>query len=475
MEGRGGPPSPMGSPTSASPRLLVGGLASSVGKTTVVAGILGALRRRGYTVGAYKCGPDFLDPQVLGEAAGAPARNLDPWLVPPPRFQDAFFRSAPVGDRAVSVVEGVMGVLDGSSWGTSASDVARLLRLPIVLVLDVSATSETVVLQARGARSVLGPRLAGVILNRAGEGWHARTVQSSVERGARVPVLGVLPWDSEVLLPERHLGLRTSITDPGSSVHRHLSRAAAMTEASLDLDALLRIARSAPSPAGRGRGPVSTRKPTPGPCRVAVAHDAAFCFLYPENLEEIERAGGEVVMFSPVRGDALPSGTHAIYLPGGYPELHAGRLQENRDLARELRAWVGGGWPLYAECGGMMFLLQRLVDGKGRRYRMAGAFPGSTRMSTRLGGLGYRLARARRKGPFGPRGSSVPGHVYHHSVRSVPAGQRWALDLRPLTGRSSEADGYLRGGSMASYLHVRFDTAPGLARQIFHLPNADPA
>lgn len=448
---------------SPAPRLLVAGLSSSVGKTTVASGILGALRSQGHHVAAYKVGPDFLDPHILGYAAGSAARTLDPWLVTPGRMVREFLDTAPRGGRGVSVVEGVMGVLDGSTWGTSSGDVARLLGIPIVLVLDASASSETLQIQARGARAVLGRGLAGVVINRAGRGWHAATARRVVETGAKVPVLGVVPWESSAQLPERHLGLVTPWTDGTPEVHRRVRAAAALVAGSIDLEALLRIARASASLPGP-RAPSRRPGPRHGSSNVgvAVALDPAFCFLYPENLEAIEAAGGRVLKFSPLSGDSVPAGAEVVYLPGGYPELHARRLARQEGLRRELRSWVREGRPLWAECGGMMYLLGQLTDLHGRRHRMVGALPGSTSMGARLGGLGYVEGRTTRATVLGPRGTRLRGHLYHHSVRTAPRGYPWALRLAPLSGRRAAPDGYAQGHAFASYVHVRFDGNPGL-------------
>ncbi|MDE1880338.1 MAG: cobyrinate a,c-diamide synthase [Euryarchaeota archaeon] len=444
---------------------MIAGLGSGAGKTTVAAGIAGALRHRGLEVATFKAGPDFLDPHVLGSAAGSPTRNLDLWLVPPAQVRQDFARAAPRGRRGISVVEGVMGVLDGTTWGTSSWDIARLLGLPVVLVLDASASSETLAVQARGARELLGTsRLAGVIVNRAGRGWHSTTVRRAVEERAKVPVLGVLPWQPEAILPERNLGLKTPRTDPGAGLERRVQALADLVEAHVDLQGVLRIARTTrPLPRVR-RGHDGDARGSASTSVVAVASDAAFCFVYPESLEALKRVGARVRRFSPLKGDRVPSGADALYLPGGYPELHGRQLARNEPLKRELRSWVRDGRPLLAECGGMMYLLERMTDLEGARHRMVGAFPGSTSLSPRLGGFGYVEARATRAGLLGPRGTTVRGHLYHHSAREAPRGYPWGLSLTRRAGGPLLHDGYVQGRVLASYLHVRLDTVPSLLR-----------
>ncbi len=433
------------------------GLTSSAGKTTFSAGLLSAYRSRGLKVQGFKCGPDFLDPQVLSAASGTPAGNLDPFLLPAPLLMESFLRRAPRGHRGLSLVEGVMGVLDTASWGTSSWEVAQTLRLPTVLVLDASASSESLAISAAGARQLLGRGgLKGFLLGRVGGAWHETAVRRAVEGASGLPVLGSLPWDLALAVPERHLGLRTPVTDPGKGLNGTLRRLGEAVAARVDLEALLRVARSAPPlPEVPGLPPAHgdlTGRST------ALAQDEAFCFLYPENVELLRTGGARLLPFSPVRGDPLPPSTDAVVLPGGYPELHAEALRDNEALRRELRSWVRQGRPIYAECGGMMFLLDSLTDAEGRRFPMAGAFPGRTRLSPRLGGFGYATGRLRRSGLLGTRGEELRGHLYHHSLRTSPPGYAWGMTVRPRNAAPSHGDGYGSGAQFASYLHLRWDT-----------------
>ncbi len=447
------------------PRILVAGLSSSSGKTTFSAGILAACRDRGLRVQAFKCGPDFLDPQILSAASGSPCANLDPFLLPRPLLRGSFLRRAPRGAQGFSLVEGVMGVLDTTTWGTSSWEVARALRLPTVLVLDASASSESLAVCAAGARQLLGRGgLQGFLLDRVGGAWHESTVRREVERVSGLPVLGSLPWDPSLGLPERHLGLRTPVTDPGKGLEGTLRRLGRAVAARVDLDALLRVARSAPPLPG-----VPGLPAPPNELRgrtTALAQDEAFCFVYPENAELLRRDGARLVPFSPVHGDPLPPSTDAVVLPGGYPELHAKALQENEGLRRELHSWVRQGRPIYAECGGMMFLLDSLTDAEGRRFRMVGAFPGRTRLSPRTGGFGYATGRLRRSGLLGPRGEELRGHLYHHSLRRSPPGVAWGMTVRPRNGAPPHGDGYGSGAQFASYLHLRWDSVGGFPQRL---------
>lgn len=442
------------------PRLVIAAAGSGAGKTSVTAGLLAALAARGTRVSPFKCGPDFLDPQLLRAAARSPsASNLDCWLTSDRAFEVGFRRHGLPGARDVNVIEGVMGVLDTASWGTSTADVAARLSAPVVLVVDAARSAESVALEVRGARALLPPkRLAGVIVNRVGGGWHSRAVRQAVERAGGVPVVGMLPWSSAVTIPEQPLGLRTPQTGPGPGWRRTLRALGAWAAEGLEIDRILRIARAAPPlPAAGSPGP--PERLGVGRC-LAVASDPAFCFLYPESLEAFTDRGARIERFSPVAGDRLPPSADAVYLPGGFPESHAVALSRNEGLARELRRWVDDGRPLLAECGGMMYLLERLIGADGRSHRMAAAFPGSTRMQARLGGIGYGEARLRRNSLLGSRGQRLRGHVYHHSRRKSPAGLSWAWRYWPRSGAGPTDDGLSRGGSVASYLHLRLDEYP---------------
>ncbi len=450
------------------PRLLVAALHSGAGKTMVTAGLIEALRSRGQRVAPYKCGPDFLDPQVLTVAAGGiPARNLDLWLTPRSRVREAFFYpGGRAGPSSVRVVEGVMGLFDTDCWGTSTLAVARLLDLPVILVVDGSRAVESVAASIRGAATLAGPgRIAGAVVNGVGRGWHANTIRRAIEERTSTPFLGTLPWDPSIRLPERHLGLATPRTDPGRQLGRSIRRAGSWASENLDMDRIEGIMEAAPPLDVPPQGVTPGGRKAPGGAVVAVARDPAFCFCYPESLEALERTA-RVEYFSPVRGDVLPAGSTALYLPGGYPELHAAELGRNEALRREVRAWVHDGHPTYAECGGMMYLMESLTLSDGKRFPMAGAVPGRTEMTSRLQGFGYAEARVIRKGLMGPRGTRIRGHLFHRSRRWVPDGTRWGFSIHRKAGGGVLRDGISGPGLLASYLHVRIDCQLPLVRSL---------
>ena len=429
------------------PRLVVAAPSSGSGKTTVAAVLLAAWRARGRVVQPFKAGPDYIDPTHLARAAGRTPRNLDGWFLDRPELLEVFRRG--VKGAAGALVEGVMGLFDGrDALGRegSTAQVARWLDAPVVLVVDARAMAGSIAALARGFRDH-DPRLrlAGVVANRVGSERHAQILAEALE-SVGVPFLGYLPRSPELELPERHLGLVLAgerTLDPGAWV-----RAAA----TLEVEALWRLARSAPPldvPAHRlptGREPLRAR--------IAVARDAAFNFYYPEALELLEQLGAELVPFSPLAGDVLPAGAGALWIGGGYPEIYARELAANRGMLEALRRFEG---PVYAECGGLMYLSEALTTPEGR-FAMAGLVPGAARMQERPT-LGYRHVEALADGPVAKRGWRAKGHAFHYSTRPVVEPAAW----RRVDG--AEREGYLDGRVHASYTHLYFPAAPELARR----------
>lgn len=438
------------------PRLLIAGTHSGVGKTTVTVGVLAALRRRGLRVAPFKVGPDYLDPGYHQAAAGRASAPLDAWMLGESGVRESFARGAAGLD--VAVIEGMMGLHDGADPETDAgstAQIAKLLQCPVLLVLDGSALARSAGAVALGYRS-FDPdvRLAGVILNRVSGEGHAAYLRPAIERGANLPVLGWLPPEPEATIPERHLGLVSA--GEAKNLETRVARLADLIEAHLDLDQLLELARSAP-PLSL---PVPARvKAEPPRARIAVARDEAFCFYYPDNLALLEAAGAEIVPFSPLRDTVLPPGAQGLYLGGGYPELHAARLSENSAIRAAIADAARSGLPLYAECGGFMYLCESLTDLAGCSHTMAGLLPGRCVMEARLQAIGYREAALRRDGVLGPAGTLLRGHEFHHSRYAGPLGpEQAAFDA------GGRAIGYASGSVLASYVHLHFGSNPSAAR-----------
>ncbi len=379
---------PLGSPLSA---IVVAGTHSGVGKTSVTLGLIGACRRRGLTVQPFKVGPDFIDPLHHQHASGRPPRNLDGWMLDNETNLQRFARAT--ADADVAVIEGVMGLFDGSEGKSdrgSTAEMAKLLDLPVLLVIDASAMARSAAALIHGFTSYdPNLRIAGVILNNVGGEVHAGMIRDAV--AGAVPILGALAHAKDLVVPERHLGLHL----PHEARADYVDQLATLIEEHIDLDALL-----ANSAIERRTTPATAAQSPPPLIRLALARDEAFCFYYADNLELLEQAGAELVPFSPI-DEPLPENIDGIYLGGGYPELHADKLAANTSTRQAIREFASAGGPIYAECGGLMSLAQTLqVDGE--TPPLCGVLPFSTTMPAPLA-IGY-VEVTTAGGPFGSAG-----------------------------------------------------------------------
>lgn len=438
------------------PRLVVGGVSSGAGKTTVTAGIIAALRRRGLVVQPFKAGPDYIDPGYLSAAAGRPARNLDGWLIPPGRLAWVFDRACRGAD--IAVIEGVMGFFDGRSGldeAGSTAQVARVFGAPAVIVIDVRAMARSAAAVALGfARLDPTVRVAGFILNRIGSPRHLEWTRQAVEAATGLPVLGGLPDDPDLAVPERHLGLLTAAEREG--VEALMERLAEKVAESVDLDRLLDLARQA--------GPLPDPEPVTLPrirrtVRVGVARDRAFSFYYQDNLDLLRELGAELVEFSPLADPALPE-VDGLYLGGGFPELYAADLAANEALKAAIRRAVRAGMPVYAECGGLMYLAGAIRDFTGETHPMVGILKGVATMGGRRVRLGYLEVETLRPSVIGPAGRRLRGHEFHASDFPAPPPHRALYRVLNQPGR---LEGWACGNVVASYLHVHFVGCPEAA------------
>jgi cobyrinic acid a,c-diamide synthase len=454
------------------PRIVIGAAASSAGKTTIAAGIIAALRRQGLAVQPFKCGPDYIDPSYHERAAGRPCRNLDAWMLNDSQLVEGFSRAC--RDADVAVIEGVMGLFDGSDWHderASTAQIAKLLGAPVVLVVDIAGAARS------AAAVVLGCQhfdpdlmLRGVVLNFAGSEGHAKGCAEAITGITGLPVLGWLPRDSALQIPERHLGLvpGSEHRDPGSLI---AGIADAVAER-FDLGAITEIARTAgtlpetPASAAvvRRESSIGSRRPV-----IAVARDDAFCFYYPENLELLTEAGADIEFFSPLKGEQPAANAAGVYLGGGYPELHAAELAANVGLWQALKTLRLRDAPIYAECGGFMVLTQGLIDRDGRRWPMGGLIPGVARMTDKLAALGYRHATASRRNLLADGGEVLRGHEFRYStwICDTPVGEEdraWRVQSSRVPALA-DSGGFVRGNLLASYIHIHFGQRAGIARR----------
>ncbi|MEY8040995.1 cobyrinate a,c-diamide synthase [Saccharopolyspora cebuensis] len=427
------------------PRIVVAAPASGQGKTTVATGLLAALRARGTEVAPFKVGPDYIDPGYHRLAARRPGRNLDPVLVGEERIAPLFRHGA--AGAEVSVVEGVMGLFDGRldspgpvAFGSTAH-VAELLGAPVLLVVDAKGQGQSLAALLHGFRDFHpGVRIGGVVLNRVGSQRHEQVLRAAAD-AAGLPVLGALPRNAALEVPSRHLGLVTA-AEHGAEAVRAVDAMAEVVAASVDLDAVVALAGTAPEPAGPVWDPAAEVEARPGGPLIAVAGGAAFTFGYAEHAELLAAAGARVERLDPLRDEALPPGARGVVLPGGFPEQHAAELTANTALRREIARFAGAGGAVHAECGGLLYLAEEL-DG----HPQCGVLPARARMTERLV-LGYRDAVAAGDSPVFARGERVTGHEFHRTALEPGGGTQPAWFWRG--GREGFAGPRLH----ASYLHT---------------------
>ncbi|MFF1260874.1 cobyrinate a,c-diamide synthase [Streptomyces sp. NBC_00056] len=441
------------------PRLVIAAPSSGSGKTTVATGLMAAFAGRGLAVSPHKVGPDYIDPGYHALATGRPGRNLDAYLCGPELVAPLFAHGARGCDLAV--VEGVMGLFDGASGQgelASTAHVAKLLRAPVVLVVDASSQARSVAALVHGFAS-FDPevRLAGVILNKVGSDRHEAILREALDESG-VPVFGALRRGADVVTPSRHLGL-VPVAERGAEAVAAVAAMAELVRVGCDLDALYAVARSAPSSAGAAWEPDAPESPDRrrGGPRVAVAGGPAFTFSYAEHSELLAAAGAEVVNFDPLRDEQLPDGTGALVIGGGFPEMYASELSANEPLRKAVGELARSGAPVVAECAGLLYLA-RSLDGQ----PMCGVLDADARMSERLT-LGYRDAVAVSDSVLAANGTRVRGHEFHRTVVEPGAGTTPAWGI---TRPERRVEGFVQGGVHASYLHVHWASVPQAARRI---------
>jgi cobyrinic acid a,c-diamide synthase len=466
--------------------IIIAGTHSGSGKTTITLGIMECLKRRGLRVAPFKVGPDFIDPGYHRLVTGRPSINLDGWMCSEFFVRDTFSRHGEGAD--ISVIEGVMGLFDGiggvQDTGSTAQ-IAKIIGAPVILVVDAKSQARSAAALVRGfAEFDPQVRVAGVIFNNVASDNHARILQDAVESlGAGVKIVGCLPRDELLHIPSRHLGLMTAEENP--LPEEFLDHLVEVIWDNLDLG-LLWVAGTSHGveqnlPFGvetlsfDGSGKSQELIP------IAVARDEAFCFVYEDNLRLLREAGAEIVDFSPLRDDKLPDNIAGIYLPGGYPEVFADNLAENTAMKSEVHKMIERGMPVYAECGGFIYLTRGVVadpwdspetDAQPHQtgasvglslHEFVGVFPVSTRMLSRRKALGYREIELAADSILGPSGTIARGHEFHYSEMGVMPSRikrfyrvkKNDVDLGP--------EGYLYKNCLASYIHLHFGSSPGMA------------
>jgi cobyrinic acid a,c-diamide synthase len=432
--------------------LIIAAPRSGAGKTTVTLGLMRALVRRGIRVQPFKCGPDYIDPAFHAVSTRRASFNLDGWAMSAPQLIRLAHETA--ADVDLAIVEGVMGLFDGAaatgrSGRGSAADLAALLGWPVLLVIDVSGQTETAAAVALGCAGYRDDvRVAGVILNRVASERHRALIAPAFE-AIGIEILGALMRDDSLVLPERHLGLVQALEIEG--IEARLDRLADKLAATTDLDAIAALAQPvASAPHDNDPGDIGIRPPGQ---RIAIASDTAFSFNYPHLLQHWRARGAEIVLFSPLANEAPDASADAIWLPGGYPELHGARLAAADGFLNGLRRAAARGARVHGECGGYMVLGQGIVDAEGHRHAMAGLVSLETSFAKRRLHLGYRRAQLLADCGLGRRGAVVHGHEFHYAS-IVSEGDEPLLDCRDASGEPISERGARRGTVSGGFLHV---------------------
>jgi len=456
--------------------VVIAGTHSGSGKTTITLGLLAALKKKGYTVQPFKTGPDFIDTGLHGHITGRPSRNLDLWMCGREYVRECFGRNS--ADADIAVIEGVMGMYDGDR---STASLAAELELPVILVVDAFGMAESAGAIVKGFAEYSGKAgkrgsgevkdrradIAGVIFNRIASERHYKRVKESVQD---IPVLGYLPRDIDFNIPHRHLGLVVAEENPIDA--KEVDKLADAILKNIDVDKIVDECKR------RGKARLAPTCELTNMCtcehKIGVAYDKAFCFYYEDNLDLLKQAGAEIVKFSPLSDNKLPDDIDALYIGGGYPELYAGQLSANSSMLRSIREFAESGMPVYAECGGFMYLTEGVYDLDEEFHSMVGVYPFKTKMTKKRAGLGYREALLKEDSMLGEKGALIRGHEFHYSeiVESAEARKRESAEVYSVkdgSGNFLGDEGYMVNNTLGSYMHIHFGSNQKIAKNIIDL------
>jgi len=435
------------------PRILISAVNSGSGKTTIALGLMLALGRQGLKVQPFKVGPDYIDPTYHTLVTGNISRNLDSWLCSKGAVLELFLRAAQ--DADISLIEGVMGLYDGlrdTEEGSSAQ-AAKILSGPVILIMDAGSMSRSAAAIALGYKMFdRKVNIAGIILNKTGSPSHYSYLKMAIERETKVPVLGFLPKTPGLILAERHLGL---VAAQENGIAKEFSQQLLkLMEANIDIKRIIRISRSATALSYPHKKIFSVKSAHPA-VKIAIARDKAFYFYYQDNLDILKRLGAELLEFSPLKDTRLPTEINGIYIGGGFPELYASSLAKNVKLKEAIRQQAKQGLPIYAECGGLMYLVKNLVDFKKKSFPMTGIFDCSVNMADKLQSLGYVEIDVLRDNILSKKGDKNRAHAFHWSyLDGLPKGTEFAYRLKK--NNKIFDDGLIYQNVLAGYTHLHF-------------------
>jgi cobyrinic acid a,c-diamide synthase len=436
-------------------RLVIAGTGSGVGKTTLTIGIMSAFMKKGYTVQGFKCGPDYIDPTYHTAVTGRRSRNLDSWMLSHDTVKEILKRGNVGAD--ISIIEGVMGFFDGKNPKNnqgSTAEISMITESPVILVVNCASMARSAAAIVKGFHCFAeGNNIVGVIANQVGSEGHYKLVKTAIEQECSIPVVGYLKRESEIEIPERHLGLIPSVER--GELNPFFDQLGELISETIDIDRLYELSETTTIKVEDS--PLFQKKSKPI-VRIAVAKDSAFNFYYQENIELLEAYGAECVYFSPLAGDLLPENIQGLYLGGGFPEEFAEDLSKNKDVQRSIREAIEQGLPTLAECGGFMYLTESIQTTEEITYPMVGVIPGKINMQNRLAALGYREIIGEEGNFLLGEEDTAKGHEFHYSTFHPTAEVTYAYQTKGMRGVQQE--GYMQGNLVAGYTHVHFASCP---------------
>jgi cobyrinic acid a,c-diamide synthase len=441
------------------PRLVIAGTSSNVGKTTVMVGLIRALRARGLRVAVFKCGPDYLDPTYHVRAADAPCHNLDGWMMGREAVLSTFTCATQEAD--IALLEGVMGLFDGASptgEEGSTAEIAKWLQAPVLLVCDTAGMARSIAALAKGFSTFdVDLQIAGLICNRVGSRGHLDLLRKATEGSP--PVMGGLPKEAALAFADRHLGLHSA--DRATVPEDVFVAWGDRVNQWCDIDAIIALARAAPVlPMIAALEPIVGKRAR---CKIGLAFDEAFHFYYDDNLRRLEGLGAELVRFSPIHDAHLPE-VDGLYFGGGYPEIYAEALSRNQSMRKEVASFAETEGPIYGECGGLMYLSDGIKTLDGMLYPMVGLISGEAQMRDRLQALGYVEVETQDTTVFGPAGLRFRGHQFRYSDYRLSAKTDRVYSVHRRRGGEVFQEGYRQGNTLVSYVHAHWASNPLLAQ-----------
>lgn len=439
-------------------RIVIAGTGSGVGKTTLTIGLMSALRKRGFIVQGFKCGPDYIDPSYHTAVTNRVSRNLDSWMLSKEIVLDIFTHGSQGAD--ISIMEGVMGFFDGKNPETnegSTAEISMITESPVLLVVNCASMARSAAAIVKGFQMLAdGPNIVGVIANKVGSEGHFKLVKTAIEQECQIPVIGYLKRELDIEIPERHLGLIPSIER--GELDPFFDKLGELVLETVDIEQLLILSQAGPLNKNETASLFENKKEKS--IKIAVAKDAAFNFYYPENLEILQSYGAEIVYFSPLADEPVPADIDGLYIGGGFPEEFARELSQNQRVKASIKEAIEQGLPTLAECGGFMYLTESIETTQKAIYEMVGIISGEVKMQSKRAALGYREISGRKGNILIGEHQKARGHEFHYSTFHTEADIQYAYETKGMRG--TKIEGYLKHNLVAGYTHFHFASCPDM-------------